>query len=506
MITVADCSFVHFVYPFVFDPRELANHIQAFDAATYENRTVWREHDFLADDLMPHVADFLNLSDTPEYEPFAPRKESPPAGAQKGGAIPTARLWKLNDELDNIYGLADRAIWSLLARSDIDVPFKFGEVGRTRFAVHLALFCSGVGFLTVQARPRSDRLNDWLDFIHYFRICNGQRSVQMKGLRRTGANRTVPFFPAPACAVATHSEGIGTLQDIYGALLRTGQPAEEQEPWWEDVFVSGRMLPYVSLYVDGLQDDEERACLLFRLRNFLRSGQEIIPGPADLCLNHPANIEFALHHWFVFSLEGSAFVGCDAPQNEFFRSTMPQHLHNEYFLLFLLALQQRFALIRLSDQVARKWHATDISQNTREAEFGIIRDSLLSFTARGYFAQVMQTEHYHRCYVRWLETFQIERLYREVRDEVQDMHDYILLQQSRRQEEQAEQTNRSTSRLTKVAGAIGVPGLALTTCQALAVSNPHIVLPAAAAALAFGGGMVGWMNRSEKSRKARTSK
>jgi hypothetical protein len=46
----------------------------------------------------------------------------------------------------------------------------------------------------------------------------------------------------------------------------------------------------------------------------------------------------------------------------------------------------------------------------------------------------MQREHHHRCYRQWHQVFQIEELYQEVNDEVRDMYEYTLMQQTRRLE------------------------------------------------------------------------
>jgi len=64
----------------------------------------------------------------------------------------------------------------------------------------------------------------------------------------------------------------------------------------------------------------------------------------------------------------------------------------------------------------------------------------------------MQQEHYHRAYRKWQEVFQIERLYQEVKDEVAEMHEYLL----------AEQTQRLERRLNLLGALIGMPALVLS--------------------------------------------
>jgi cation transport ATPase len=113
---------------------------------------------------------------------------------------------------------------------------------------------------------------------------------------------------------------------------------------------------------------------------------------------------------------------------------LPEHLDGEYLLLFLLALQQRFALISLSEQVT-------------------------------------QRRHHHRCYLRWQETFQIERLYREVSDEVHDMHQYLQMEKTERIERLAEQDREQSVRTEKtlniLAAFLLLPALVLNFLSAV---------------------------------------
>jgi len=187
--------------------------------------------------------------------------------------------------------------------------------------------------------------------------------------------------------------------------------------------------------------------LLYRVRNFFPSERVIQPAPDDLRFDHPSLLAYAERMWFVFSLEGGAFVAVNAPETDFFRRELPSHLRNEYFLLFLLTLHQRFALMSLSQQVSEHWLRGD--EGERAKAFERIRDTLLEFTARGYFSQAMQREHHHRVYQRWQEIFQLERLYQEVSDEVREMHEFLQMRQSKKLEE----------RLNFLTFVIGIPAL-----------------------------------------------
>src|SRR5215213_9025633 len=201
MSKVADCSFVHFVYPFLFDPAGFRERVARLDEATCDSNTraaealkmwvpLWKEKGFPRDDMLAYVAGFLNPKD--------PDKA-------------TARVWKLNDRLDEAFGLGGRADWELVGnerRAAKAIPFRFGEVGSgssSLFAVQLALFRVGVGFLTVRASPESDEVSDWLEFVSNFRFVKGQRQLTVRATKvsrdaETGEVKPRDFFPPPAAA------------------------------------------------------------------------------------------------------------------------------------------------------------------------------------------------------------------------------------------------------------------------------------------------------------------
>ncbi|HEX9962240.1 MAG TPA: hypothetical protein VGB00_15005, partial [Pyrinomonadaceae bacterium] len=90
----------------------------------------------------------------------------------------------------------------------------------------------------------------------------------------------------------------------------------------------------------------------------------------------------------------------------------------------------RFALINFSTRIGENWFGRADEQ--RISAFEQIRDDFFDFAARGYFVQVMQREHHHRCYCRWQEIFQVEHFYQNVRHKIGEMHEHL---QTRRTEQ-----------------------------------------------------------------------
>jgi hypothetical protein len=125
----------------------------------------------------------------------------------------------------------------------------------------------------------------------------------------------------------------------------------------------------------------------------------------------------------------------------------------------------------LTDQVVdgpwQEVHRARILEQTRAV--------LLSFTARGYFKQVVQQRHHHRCYQKWQETFQIEQLVREVSDEVSDMHSYLHMRKTEHIEQLQEESQRLERRLNVLAGLFLVPALILAYFDAVGDVDKYTV-------------------------------
>ena len=384
---VADVSFVRFVYPFVLgsaDAPPLRSIVPQFKAAG------WVAGAFTEGDLLPHVRDYLNPGDAGEA---------------------TAHLLTLVQA--DLAHLAQRTLCPTHPTPlqwQIHLPNR--QLPFVLEGAQLAIFRGGIALLTLDARPESDALDDWLDFVYHFRAFAGE----------AGETQDLSA-PTIDCSHAT-LKGIKPLID---QLLK---PARVHAV--DDLFMRNLMLPFTALYVEGDLSEAEKYQLLYRVRLCFSSRHELYPPCTELRPDHPCLLAYAQDMWFTFAQQAAGFVAFNAPNNPegFFRADLPRRLRNRYFLLYQLVLHQKFMLMHLSDKVSESWLQGD--ESTRMATFTRIRDALLEFTARGYFAQVMQLEQHHRYYCRWRETLQLETLYQEVSDEVREMYDYLQLDQSRK--------------------------------------------------------------------------
>jgi hypothetical protein len=297
----------------------------------------------------------------------------------------------------------------------VHVPGKPHPIEMEITGAQLGIFRMGVGFVSLEVTPRSEALPDWLDTLHFLRFYRARgKSLHPVGPPGSGepGRLRLENLLGPLLAAATLDGETYPFPTSPGGTGRVGRVRE--------LYVPGELLTYASLFVDGVPDAEQRH-LLYHVLNRFRSTTESSPGENyDLerwCLPYQQGQQF------LNSIQGSAFVAFDATPSAFNMQSLPAHLRSTYYVLFMLALLQRFALDQLSEAVAwstgRVLGDSERSRARRELERVTALDGrLLDFTGRCYFVQVSQTEHHHRYYARLREVNQIEDRYREVTDEV----------------------------------------------------------------------------------------
>jgi len=427
-VAPSPCSFIRFVYPFEFNDRQFRDIQRStgdleWNSGAGRKLPVWEKHAFPNQDFLPHIADFFNSE----------RGEQAMGGA-----------WRMSSSvMDSPEGIGRNERWLLKVGSRQPIEFKLEWI-------YLYLFAGGVGFLVIEANPLSKDPADWFDFAHFFR--DGRQMQRTRFDAHLRDKLATPHFPGLAGGILNHPDGSGTVQDLVSAVLHEISPAER---WWTDAFVRGLLLSWSVLFVDHVAA-EDVPLLVCRARNTFHWKQDLQLTDVDRRLADPNLLPYTDRQWFTFSLGGASFVAFDASDKEFFRRTLPDHLSKIYFALYLLVLQQRFTLARLSCRVAQCCPDSDQLTDDRVSEFKHIRDALLRFTARGYFTQVSHHEHHHRFYKACREAMQVEQLYREVSDEVRDLYGALLLESNEKQQQSSRDLEQFVSTWTLRLGLIAI--------------------------------------------------
>jgi hypothetical protein len=177
-----ESSFIYFVYPFAIEPTAVESRVKAIEEATCtvrsgEARRVWEPLNLPHEELIEHMGQYLNLT---------------------GDQPATARVWRLSHDAARQFGIDQSTKWRLLCPRG-EIGFQFGRGDNLGFAVQLALFHTGVGFLTVQI---------WLDSVGSGKLDEPAPLLSVRtgatrrfGARRATNGRATPCgkFQSPAC-------------------------------------------------------------------------------------------------------------------------------------------------------------------------------------------------------------------------------------------------------------------------------------------------------------------
>ncbi|MEZ6140858.1 MAG: CorA family divalent cation transporter [Zavarzinella sp.] len=431
----SDRSSLTFVKPFLYDHQQSELVLSRVRSVHVPARTgvmeVWERGAFPTDDFLHHIAQSL-----------APTDDSP-AVAEK--------YLLTNRFLESEHGLA--------AKKGFLFQFKNQSTRIRLEELQLILFRNGVGFVVQRWKVESDKIEAWLDLQHFGRFAALERGGVLRMPSPDG--KSVRPFPQPY--LQTADDKSSSEQSTFAAInhialnsvgLGLNGPIPVQE-----VFLAGRSLPYTVLFLNETNDSAwPREKVLYKLRRLFHAQQAYYPTQEQVAICPPNFHPYLQDQWFFQSLEGGGFVAIDPPIDPFFQKELPHHLENEYFVMFLLALQQRFSLMSLSNEVAQRWKSNPAKQPASELRviFEQIRDRLFDYTAHYHFVQVGQRQNHHHLYQLWQQTFQITDLYEEVNNEVREMNDYL---NDRDKQSRDNRLNLLTLLLTVF---IGAPTLAIS--------------------------------------------
>jgi hypothetical protein len=237
--------------------------------------------------------------------------------------------------------------------------------------VGFALFPTGVGVLSITIRPKTADLAAWANALHAMRLTDGQRS-SFAIRRSTGAGTWRGWSPITGSVEAEW--GVMTVDQLTTMLLGEG--------WWEPANATGRALTYSALFVDGVAPESQRL-LRYALANNFHADQLLDPEEES----YGTWMAYNRRAGFATTIEGSVFLACDLPATAFFDDELPTYIEREYGLVYLLAVHQRSALLRLLEDAADASGSRDrLRQARRFTEFAAARHSL----------QAIQRENHYR--------------------------------------------------------------------------------------------------------------
>ena len=403
----------------------------------------WEPFSFSSALLLPHVRRYLNT----------------------GGDGTTGTLLSANPSvIDWLNGPREAdSCWTLHLPNHNSVRFRLLQA-------HLLLYRLDIAFICLEIRANSDLPADWFNLLHYARFITGSRArkvhVTTRELAHTATALKALAAPANAAIVRNNKQLtviLPSLAPIFDIVLSTATlHGEPQFPLTQNINgiglrvleepgVEGQLLAYPCLMFarreDAMANANLGALLVSRAKGAHHAAQRI--SSFETTNATEGILPYADGQWLFASSEGGGFVAIQnddmvASPDGFQSGTLPSHIRRDYFFTFSYSAFQRFALIRLSEEVA---------SHTLESKdrFSAVHNRVLEFTGRGLFLQISQSQHHHRYYDLALRIHQVSQLHDEVCQEVDAFREY---QQSIDRERRERQSRKAEILLGVVTGIV----------------------------------------------------
>jgi hypothetical protein len=347
-----------------------------------------------------------------------------------GGDGATGRVYTLTRAQVNWLNgpRAANAVWSLRVDRTRSVPF-------TITRAHLFLFVQDIAFVGIEVQPSNDSLADWLDLAHYARFYGADRTPQvvLAGADMRGFRAVTDLFVGHGLATTQDRQDgqveirMPGLRSLFVVLLATmslpGEAAPllgpEPDVWMEPLGAPCQLLSYSMLNLAG---DGQLSDAVMPWVAGAHHARQTISARAELDAVTVGMMRYGENETFVMSGEGAAFVAVRpaevvANPSSFQSSTLSAHLRSDYLFAYIFSAYQRYALMRLSEEVA-----ASVAANARDLR--PVHERVLKFTALGLFEQISHSQHHHAFYRKARAVHQVRELHREVRDEVEALYDW----------------------------------------------------------------------------------
>lgn len=230
------------------------------------------------------------------------------------------------------------------------------------------------------------------------------------------------------------------------------------------------VLLYTGAYLQGPMPSDEKdfAKYLYYLRKAYKN--TYLPTKYDLNLEDNPDIyqPFENSYW-GFSLEGVANLSLETGNHttdDYFADHFFNNIEKTYFYLYLLLLQQKYSLLKMSVN-AGVIHNTLDGKNFSE-QISIInhfKQEIVDFTVRGLYEQVSYITHHAELYEKIKNRLGIDSLYKELKSELDALSSFIEVaadKDERAKEEMLMESREKTNILIQVITLLFLPITAIT--------------------------------------------
>ncbi len=331
-------------------------------------------------------------------------------------------------------------------RSKFGVPFMFGPP-------QIALFRTGIAFLSIEVRPTNLDPRDWFDLTHFLKFMAPGRE-RLLSHPDEDLSITMPIIMR-SLAELLETPGMEPLEFEFTFEDHSASKGDSLK-----TFSSSELMHFGSVFLDGASPSDHDD-LRERARSGFHSKQDVASkSDSQTSGDEMARLIYQDQQSFEFTVSSSVFVGFEMQDTQFTTHNLPTHFREIYFLLFLFVHSQRLALAILTDEVFEAIAMTASTSTpllTKQLNDIVELDRrLLEYTGSSYFLQVTQQHHHHTYYTRLRSYIQIQAFFQEVKDEIDALRFYVSSLVQREADRRSNQLQIAVTALTVVFVPAGV--------------------------------------------------
>lgn len=285
--------------------------------------------------------------------------------------------------------------------------------------VEVLLFKSGIGFVVIELDyGKQAQVDKIIEGNYFFKSCN-RSDIEMSYLKSTGRDESTEVH------LDSNQIALNITEHLKVSCLFDGK-----NPMGGNMISSAHALAYSALVLDqsfmSSPDYENRLKqYLFWMRRSFKESYKPAPNEFDL-YNNPDVLQFFQNSFWGISVEGLAnivYLVDDEQSNKFFTGNYSGNLENTYFYIYIIALHERFALLKYIREAALIPYPVDEKDNLQETQdingqIYQLRKKIAYLILRSSFYQVSNISHHNKLFEQLRLSLGIGDLHKELQFEL----------------------------------------------------------------------------------------
>ncbi|MGE5423043.1 MAG: hypothetical protein ACM3QW_07250 [Ignavibacteriales bacterium] len=380
------------IIPFTYD-QDFQQACSTYLEAESSGKAMWKVKDFSLSGLFQHICGLISSEETD---------------------VSVGRRFVLDQTGRAYYGLPHKT------NTIFTLGLKKKTIALTIPAVQVVLFKSGVGFVVVELGYKEDaEIEDVIDGNYFFKSFH-RSDLEMSFIKTIAKDESAEVRITPSQLILNFINHLNVLDFFNDKDSKAGNS-----------IVGAHALVYSGILFDRFfsnltEYEEQLKQYLFWMRRSFKESYKPAPGEFSLD-NNPEVLQLFQNSYWGISVEGLANIAYlvdDDETNQFFSGNYYGNLENTYFFMYLLALHQRYTLLKFIKEAALLPYPLDRKISYKEAQdlneqIYRLRKKIAYFVLRSTFYQVSNITHHNKLYKQIQQSLGITDLQNELELELQ---------------------------------------------------------------------------------------